>query len=130
MVSEQIAKTAGKLAENILLFARALRLAGVPVGPDRIIDALHAVEITGVERREDFYWTLASVFLGRREHLELFDQAFRIFWHSRYLTGHQTPGSLLADSSKPSGEESPGHRLAEALIGNFQIGQELRFENW
>ena len=103
-----------KFAENVIHFGRALRLAGVPVGPDRIIDALRAVEITGVERRDDFYSTLASVFLGRREHLELFDQAFRIFWDSRHLTGHQTPGSL-ADSSNPFGEESPGNRIAEAL---------------
>ena len=102
-------------ADNVVQFGRALRLAGVPVGPDRIIDALRAVEISGVERRADFYWTLASVFLGRREHLELFDQAFRIFWRSRYLAGHQAPGSPLAESSKPSGEESPGNRLAEAL---------------
>ena len=115
MVSEHIAKTARTLAENVLLFGRALRLAGVPVGPDRIIDALRAVEITRVERRDDFYWTLASVFLGRREHLELFDQAFRVFWHSGYLTGHQNPGSPLMDSLNPSSEESAGNRIAEAL---------------
>ena len=69
-----------KLAENVMHFARVLREAGIPVGPDRVLDALRALEVTGIQNREDFYWTLAAVFLGRREHFEVFDQAFHIFW--------------------------------------------------
>jgi len=63
-----------------LHFARLLRGAGLPVGPDRVIDALSALQFAGVERRDDFYWTLASVFLGRRDQFDLYDQAFRVFW--------------------------------------------------
>ena len=74
-----------KLAENIMHFARVLREAGLPVGPDRVIDALRALEVTGIEHREDFYWTLAAVFLERREHFELFDQAFHIFWRDPHM---------------------------------------------
>jgi uncharacterized protein with von Willebrand factor type A (vWA) domain len=70
----------GRLAENVMHFARVLRGAGVPVGPDRVIDALKALEVVGVARRDDFYWTLAALFLDRREQFELFDQAFHIFW--------------------------------------------------
>ena len=33
----------GRLAENILYFARALRAAGIPVGPGSVLDALEAV---------------------------------------------------------------------------------------
>ncbi len=73
----------GKLSQNVMHFARALRQAGIAVGPDRVMDSLRALEITGVARREDFYWTLASVFLSRREQFELFDQAFRLFWSNR-----------------------------------------------
>ena len=61
-------------------FARLLRGAGLPVGPDRVIDALSALQFAGVERRDDFYWTLASVFLARRDQFDLYDQAFRVFW--------------------------------------------------
>ena len=61
-------------------FARLLRGAGLPVGPNRVIDALDALHISGLERRDDFYWTLASVFLGRRDQFDLYDQAFRVFW--------------------------------------------------
>jgi len=104
-----------KLAENVVHFARALRHAGVPVGPNRVLDGLRALELIGVARREDFYWTLASVFLGRREHLELFDQAFRAFWHGGNLRAHKVPGSALADLPDPSAEEFVGNRIAEAL---------------
>src|ERR687884_456608 len=73
----------GRLAENILYFARALRAAGVPVGPGAVLDALAAVRAAGVGTREDFYWTLHAVFVKRHEHSVLFDQAFRMFWRRR-----------------------------------------------
>jgi uncharacterized protein with von Willebrand factor type A (vWA) domain len=66
-------------------FARVLRGAGLPVGPDRVIDALRALQIAGVSNRDDFYWTLASVFLDRREHFHVFDQAFHVFWRNPQL---------------------------------------------
>ena len=50
-----------RLAENIVYFARALRAAGLPVGPGAIIDALAAVRAAGIGARADFYWTLHSV---------------------------------------------------------------------
>ena len=48
----------GRLPENILLFARALREAGLPVGPGSVIDALAAVEAARIGDRADFYATL------------------------------------------------------------------------
>src|SRR4051794_39572655 len=76
-------KNDGRLAENILYFARALRAAGIPVGPGAVLDALAAVQAAGVGTREDFYWTLHAVFVKRHEHSALFDQAFRIFFRRR-----------------------------------------------
>ena len=73
----------GRLAENILYFARALRAAGIPVGPGAVLDALEAVKAAGVGTRDDFYWTLHAVFVKRHEHSVLFDQAFRIFFRRR-----------------------------------------------
>ena len=73
----------GRLAENIVYFARALRAAGIPVGPGAVLDALAAVKAAGVGTREDFYWTLHAVFVKRHEHSLLFDQAFRIFFRKR-----------------------------------------------
>ena len=75
----------GRLADNIAYFARALRAAGLPVGPGAVLDAIVAVEAARIGPREDFYWVLHAVFVKRHEHSILFDQAFRIFWRRRSL---------------------------------------------
>jgi uncharacterized protein with von Willebrand factor type A (vWA) domain len=103
-----------KLAENVVHFARALRKAGVPVGPDRVMDGLRALELAGIENREDFYWALASVFLSRREQFELFDQAFNLFWRERHLLDHALQGLPVASPSNPSASQT-SNRIAEAL---------------
>ncbi len=41
-------ENSGRLAENILYFARALRAAGIPVGSGAVLDALAAVAAAGV----------------------------------------------------------------------------------
>src|SRR5690242_21552915 len=71
----RVERAAGRLAENIVHFARALRAAGIPVGPGAVMDALAAVEAAGVGTREDFYWTLHAVLVKRHEHSLIFDQA-------------------------------------------------------
>jgi uncharacterized protein len=101
----------GLLADNVVGFARALRAAGVPVGPDRAIDALRALQVTGLERRDDVYWTLAALFLGKREQFDLFDQAFDAFWRHRRLldaASGRLPGT-------PDEIATSGGRIAEAL---------------
>lgn len=103
-----------KLAENVVHFARALRKAGVPVGPDRVMDGLRALELAGLENRHDFYWALASVFLSRREQFELFDQAFKLFWRERHLLDRALQGLPVATPSNPSASQT-SNRIAEAL---------------
>jgi uncharacterized protein len=76
-------ENSGRLAENIVYFARALRAAGIPVGPGSVLDALEAMRVAGIGTRDDFYWTLHAVFVKRHEHSVLFDQAFRIFFRRR-----------------------------------------------
>jgi uncharacterized protein with von Willebrand factor type A (vWA) domain len=102
------------LAENVVHFARALRKAGVPVGPDRVLDGLRALQLAGIEKREDFYWALASVFLSRHEHFELFDHAFRLFWRERHLLDRALLQSGQAMPAKNQQDQTP-NRIAEAL---------------
>src|SRR5215207_7209998 len=97
----------GRLAENILYFARALRAAGIPVGPGAVLDALAAVQAAGVGTREDFYWTLHAVFVNRHEHSLIFNQAFRIFFRKRaYLD--QLIASLLPQPPRSPESPKPG----------------------
>ena len=108
----------GHLADNIAYFARALRIAGLPVGPGAVLDAIAAVEAAQVGKREDFYWTLHAIFVKRHEHSILFDQAFRIFWRRRALLekliaqmSPTSPGGPKADNKTKPG----ALRVAEAL---------------
>ena len=61
-------------------FARVLRGAGLPVGPASVIDALDAALSGSLRSRDEFYWTLHAILVKRREHKEIFDQAFHVFW--------------------------------------------------
>ena len=113
-----------RLAENVMHFARVLRGAGLPVGPDRVIDALRALEIAGVGKRDDFYWTLASVFLDRREQFEIFDQAFHIFWRDPKLL-ERVMSLFLPQVQGRVNDEQPemANRLAEALMPRDKPGE-------
>jgi len=75
----------GRIADNIVYFARALRKAGMRVGPASVMDAIEAVLAAGIGSRDDFYWTLHAVLVSRHEDHATFDEAFRLFWKSREL---------------------------------------------
>ena len=107
----------GRLAENIVYFARALRAAGIPLGPRSVIDALDALQTAGVGTRDDFYWTLHAVFVKRHEHSMLFDQAFRIFFRKRaYL--ERLMSMLMPQVQAPVEDKAPpaaSQRVLDAL---------------
>ena len=108
----------GALAQNIVYFARALREAGVPLGPGAVLDALAAVETAGIGDREDFYATLHAVFIKKHEHSLLFDQAFHIFWKRKGLLEKLI--AMLSPrapaQSKPGRAEAGASRVADALF--------------
>jgi hypothetical protein len=106
----------GRLAENILYFARALRAAGIPVGPGAVLDALEALKTAGVGAREDFYWTLHAVFVKRHEHSVLFDQAFRIFFRRRGYIDQMLAMMLPQAPSQPTTPQAGATRVHEALF--------------
>jgi hypothetical protein len=108
-------------------FARVLRAAGLPIGPDRVVDALQALEAAGMGRREDFYWTLAAVFLSKREQQELFDQAFHIFWRDPKML--ERIMSLLLPPGYARTEQSPtAGRLADALQSKHEPEEQRQAE--
>jgi uncharacterized protein with von Willebrand factor type A (vWA) domain len=111
------AASAGRLAENIVYFARALRVAGIPVGPGTVLDALAAVDAAKVGTREDFYWTLHAVFVKRHEHTLLFDQAFRIFFRRRGYLERLLAMSMPQVLAPPTEQQKPAlQRIQEALF--------------
>jgi uncharacterized protein with von Willebrand factor type A (vWA) domain len=106
----------GRLAENIMHFARALRAAGLPVGPGKVLDAVRAVEAAGIARRDDFYWTLHAVFVNRRDQRDIFDQAFHVFWRNPELLEKMLSMMLpTVRPDVPSDLDELSQRVADAL---------------
>lgn len=107
-----------RLAQNIIHFARALRRAGLPVGPGRVIDAIRAVEAAGFTEKRDFYWTLHACFVTRPEHRATFSQLFRLYWRDPRYLEHMM--SLMLPSVRGVQEERAADaaekRAAQALL--------------
>src|SRR6202044_3643097 len=114
-----MAESNGRLAENIVYFARALRAAGIPVGPGAVLDALEAVKAAGVGTRDDFYWTLHAVFVKRHEHTVLFDQAFRIFFRRRGYIDQLMAMMLPQAPGPPQAPAAGATRIQEALFSGL-----------
>ena len=110
-MSEPPPSGTGHLAENIAYFARALRQAGLPVGPGAVVDAVAAVDAAGIGHKADFRATLHAVFVKKREHSAVFDQAFAIFWRKRALMERMMAAMM------PVAPGSPGETPRLGLIG-------------
>jgi uncharacterized protein with von Willebrand factor type A (vWA) domain len=124
-MAESQTSSQGRLAENILYFARALRAAGLPVGPGAVLDCLEAVSVARIGNREDFYWTLHAVFVKRHEHSILFDQAFKLFFRKRgYI--EQLIATMLPETMKTEPKPPPpgAQRIQEALGGGLKEREE------
>jgi uncharacterized protein len=111
-----------RITENIVYFARTLRKAGVPVGPASVVDAVSAVEVSGIENRDDLYWTLHAVFVRKREQKVLFDEAFRIYWQSRGLIEKML--AILSPVAPPRGAPEKPKAGQTRVSQAFQAAQE------
>ena len=82
MAINHLAAPTGNIADNIVGFARALRAAGLPVGPGAVIDAMNALQLIEIGNRSDVFTTLESIFVKRHEHALIFRQAFNLFFRA------------------------------------------------
>lgn len=98
--------TTAPFLENILLFPRILRRAGLPISPEQSLDFAQALTLVEVGDREQVYHAARSLLVTRREHLDLFTLLFNRFW--RTLNSH-TP-------SRQTMPRAPRHRRREQTI--------------
>ena len=104
------------IAENIVHFARVLRTAGMPIGPDRVLAAMAAVEHVGLNRRDDVHAALSAVMLDRHEQQVIFDAAFDAFWRDPKLLEQLMYLLLPKISGRGDKAVRPrANRLADAL---------------
>ena len=107
----------GRLVENVVHFARALRKAGLRVGTAQVETAIRAVAAAGFTRREDFRHTLRATMVTRADDLEAFDQVFALFWRDPDFLGavmHML--SPPARDAPPPPDRSAARRRAEEAL--------------
>lgn len=90
----------GNIADNVVGFARALRAAGLPVGPGSVIDAMKALQVIDIGVRADVYAALEAIFVKRHEHALIFAQAFALFFRAAEEWMHMLDSVPLPDHAK------------------------------
>ena len=115
----------GRIADNIVYFARALRKAGMRVGPASVMDAIEAVLASGIGSRDDFYWTLHAVLVSRHEDHATFDEAFRLFWKSRELIEKMLAmfSPVAPDQREKQKPRTAENRVSQAMFEGHQKSQ-------
>lgn len=110
----------GRLVENIVHFARALRKAGVKLGTAQVETAIRAVEAAGFSRRVDFYYILRATMVTRADDLQIFHQVFAMFWRDpEFIESllHMLSPKLRDD--KPPAPKPAAHRRAADAMGDM-----------
>src|ERR1700741_2181178 len=104
----------GRMADNVVGFARALRAAGLPVGPGSVIDAMKALQVIDIGNRADVYTTLEGIFVKRHEHALIFRQAFELFFRAAEEWKHMLDSVPLPDHAKKKPPPA-ARRVQEAM---------------
>lgn len=123
IVGSNSAGEPGRFVENVLIFCRTLRRAGLPIGPGQVIDALNAAGTAGLQRRDDFYWALRAVLVTDPAHFRLFHQAFHIYFRNPRLLERMMALLLPETVAEPQGAaaDKGARRLLEALSAHREV---------
>jgi uncharacterized protein len=119
MTIDHLSSPAGRTADNIIGFARALRTAGVPVGPGAAIDAVNAIQLVDIGNRADVFATLQAIFVKRHEHALIFTQAFDLFFRAADEWKQMLDSVPLPD--QPRKKPPPASRRVQEAFAQSQI---------
>ncbi|MBP0443938.1 VWA domain-containing protein [Roseomonas sp. SSH11] len=104
------------LAPNLIAFGRVLRRAGLPVGPAEALGAAEALGHVPFSDREAFRAALRATMVHRRDHFEVFDAAFDLFWRNPDLPIRPPD----PDEQPPDTFPAATRRASEAMLGASQ----------
>src|SRR3978361_978987 len=111
----------GLIADNVIGFARALRAAGIPVGPGAVIDALNALRVIEIGNRADVFTTLEAIFVKRHEHALIFAQAFDLFFRAAEDWKHMLDSVPLPDGARQ--KPPPASRRVQEALSQPQMSE-------
>src|SRR5882724_11837926 len=119
MAINHLTPETGQMADNVIGFARALRAAGIPVGPGAVIDALNALQVIEIGNRADVFTTLESIFVKRHEHALIFAQAFDLFFRAAEDWKHMLDSVPLPDHARK--KPPPASRRVQEALSQSQM---------
>src|ERR1700723_1088849 len=116
----------GLIADNVVGFARALRAAGMPVGPGAVIDAMNALQVIEIGKRADVFTTLEAIFVKRHEHALIFAQAFDLFFRAAEEWQHMLDSVPLPDHARK--KPPPASRRVQEALSQPQLSETSQAE--
>jgi uncharacterized protein with von Willebrand factor type A (vWA) domain len=96
------------LVTNLLLFGRVLRAAGLQVHHGRLVDAIRALEWTGVSSRTDVRAVLRALLVHRHDDLPVFDEAFDLFFRAHGASELNLPLFSLGERARVIAKRDAG----------------------
>jgi uncharacterized protein with von Willebrand factor type A (vWA) domain len=93
-----------RLLDNLLLFGRILRAAGIAVHPGRLLDVVAALDHVDLRSRDEVYYACRALLVHRPEQIAIFDRAFDAFW-SAHTTGAGDTAASRAERREGAGIE-------------------------
>src|ERR1700748_1308492 len=121
MAINHLSPPTGNIADNVIGFARALRAAGLPVGPGAVIDAMNALQQIDIGSRADVFTTLEAVFVKRHEHALVFAQAFDLFFRAAEDWKHMLDSVPLPDEARK--KPPPASRRGQEALSQPQMSE-------
>jgi hypothetical protein len=126
MAINHLAPETGQMAGNVVGFARALRAAGIPVGPGAVIDALNALQMIDIGNRADVFTALESIFVKRHEHALIFAQAFELFFRAEQEWQHMLDSVPLPEHARK--KPPPASRRVQEAMSQPQMSETSQAE--
>jgi uncharacterized protein with von Willebrand factor type A (vWA) domain len=108
----------GTLGANVMHFARLLRRSGLPVGPAETLAAQQALAAVDLGDKAQARAALHAAMIRRREHREVFDQAFDLFWRDGNAARNAAAMAMLEGGADEEPDRAPApaaRRVAEAM---------------
>ena len=116
---------AGKLADNIAGFGRALRRAGVKVDSQRIGLAKEAALAVGIAEKEDLSAAFESVMISREQDRLVFRELFDVYFQDPKVA-NKLLAQLLPSAEGKAEPSKRRPRVREALAPQKKFGQQAK----
>ena len=95
----------GQLLRQAVVFGRTLRAVGLGVDLGAAIDFARALTLVDIGDREQVRATGATIFVRRRDDLEVYDRVFERFWRRRMPLPNDLPAQTMPEPDVADAEE-------------------------